>query len=334
MRAGLLSDPRVVLLLRELFVPVHISALNTPHCLRDPRDAEILRGQIRPDTGDFGGGEREAFLLPDGRMQRVFLSLNGHATGEYGGVAGQYTRAGRRAEAASAMFRKHGAIALQALHGELPAVWQELWNPAHEAVVALASVAPRWPAPAAGESVLRVFVRNSYRMYDDLHGCQLVPVAPGLAAAWIAPLQQPGDRASLPAAAFLALARSMVPRGMVDTELAPDSVRGELVLVATHVDANCIGGRIDGNFALTPTDKAEVGKRLNAAVLFASKGKFAGRYTLDRTAGTFLDLRVVATEVAFDWRPGFRRTSRDHEPRHQIAIEWVRGEIQTPKSPQ
>jgi hypothetical protein len=162
-RAGLLSDPRVVVALRTLFVPVHCSALNTPHCMRDPRDVELLRSHAGAATDRFIGGEREAFLLPDGTMQRVFLSLNQ-------GSSSQYTAAKRRADSATREFRHHGAIALRdSGDGEVPAEWRRLWDGEHEALAPLADERPRWPAPPPGRQGFRVFVRNSYKMYDDLH---------------------------------------------------------------------------------------------------------------------------------------------------------------------
>lgn len=310
-------------MLRTLFVPVHISALNTPHCMRDPRDVALLTSLVAKDTDDFDGGEREAFVLPDGTMQRVFLSLNGHALGDYDSVGKQYTAAERRADASTRMFRHHGAIALRTLHGELPAAWRELWDAEHPEVAAVAAASPRWPEPAAGEQGFRVFVRNSYRMYDDLHGSQVTAVDAAVVAAWGGKLAAAGDRAELPREPFVALARAMVPRGMVDTELAPGSITGKLELVAQAIDGERVTGIVEGTFALKPTDLDEVGKRRNAAVLFTSAGRFTGRFVWDRGATTFTELRVVATDVQFAWQAmGNRR--EDFAPRHQVGIEWAR----------
>ena len=55
MRAGLLSDPRVVVALRTLFVPVHMTALNTAHCMHDPRDEALLKEVLQErGEGDLG----------------------------------------------------------------------------------------------------------------------------------------------------------------------------------------------------------------------------------------------------------------------------------------
>lgn len=324
MRAGLLSDPRVVALLRTLFVPVHISALNTPHCMPDPRDVAVLQGCVSESTDLFLGGEREVFVLPDGTMQRVFLSLNGHAVGEYSSGAAQYTATGRRSEDATRMFRHYGSLALRALHDELPAAWRELWDLEHPAVVAVMAEAPRWPEAPAGRQGFRVFVRNSYRMYDDLHGSQLALLADSTTAAWGGALTAVESRSPLPRESFLALAGAIVPRGMVDTELAASSIAGALELVAERVSAGRVEGRVEGGFSLLPTDKGEVGKRPSAAALFESKGRLVGRFVWDREARTFVELRIVATDVQLAWLPVDRRDEY-FDPRHQIGIEWVCG---------
>lgn len=325
MRAGLLSHLPVIALLRTLFVPVHVSALNTPHCMHDPRDVEQLRKCVSSQTARFDGGEREAFVLPDGTMQTVFLSLSGRAIGEYDGTCYQYTAAGRRADNVPRLFRHYGAIALRAVHGELPEAWNRIWDGESAELAAIENEAPRWPEPLAGRQGFRVFVRNSYRMYDDLHGAQLALLDDATVAEWAKQLERVGSRAPLPRAAFVALAQAMVPRGMVDTELDPQSIAGELELVATAVDAHRVVGSIEGRFTLKPKDKSEVGKRLNAAVLFESAGRLAGRFAWDRTAGHFDAMRIAAADVAFAWIPDGGLSKTDFAPRHQIGIEWVRG---------
>lgn len=327
MRAGLLSDARVVIALRTLFVPVHITALNTPHCMHDARDVELLTKYAGDATDRFQGGEREAFVLPDGGMQRVFLSLNGHDVGDFGTGVAQYTAAARRSDDGTRMFRHHGAAALRDTHGEVPVEWRSLWDGTHPDLVAIASEAPRWPHPAPGRQGLRVFVRNSYRMYDDLHGSQLVLLPDDVVAAWTAPLTAPESRAQLPGEPFDALARAIVPRGQVDTELATASIHGRLTLVARSVDDEIVTGDVTGTFSLRPTLHAEASKRPSAAALFESKGTFLGRFTFDRGKCTFRELRVVATDVTFEWKPRWEPPDGiglvNHAPRHQVAIAWV-----------
>ena len=337
MRAGLLSEPRVIALLRSVFIPVHVSALNTPHCMHDPRDVELLTRYVSSQTDDFDGGEREAFVLPDGTMQTVFLSLSGHAIGEHNGKCSQYTAAGRRADEVTRCFRHYGAIALRAVMEELPEPWNKIWDGelpealnhvlegANVDVAAIEREASRWPEPPAGRQGFRVFVRNSYRMYDDLHGAQLALLDDDTVTAWGRQLEQIGSRASLPRAAFVALAQAMVPRGMVDTVLAPESITGGLELVATAVDGDRVSGTIEGRFGLKPKDKSEVGKRDNAAVLFESAGRLAGRFVWDRTAGRFEVVRIAAADVQFAWKPEHETSRSEFTPRHQVGIEWVRG---------
>lgn len=316
MRAGLLSDPRVVALLQTLFVPCHVSELNTPQCMRDPRDLELLRHYISSDTDDFDGGEREAFVLPDGTMQGVFLSL-----GSLGDDGQQLTAAGRRSEAALSQFRRHAVTALLALHERLPTEWDAIWDGTADVTKAMRTATPQWPEPAAGEQGFRVFVRNSYRLYDDLHGCELALLEPQLAREWTAALHQPGDRAALPRQAFLTLANAMVPRGQVATHLDPESISGELALVVTEVDDAGIRGRVEGSFALLPRRWDEVGKRKAAACMFASKGTLRGRFRL--ADGELQQLRAVATDVEFVWRPQHVGSSDRFAPWHRIGIEWV-----------
>ena len=323
MRAGLLSDPRVVVALRTLFVPVHLSALNTAHCMRDPRDVELLRSYAGAETDRFAGGERETFLLPDGTMQRVFLSLGQ-------GRASQYTAATRRDDGATSLFRHHGALALGELHDELPGEWRALWDGTHPELATVVAEAPRWPLPRPGEQGFRVFARNTFRMYDDLHGCEIVPVAPADLAAPLAQLQRAGDRAALPVRTFRALARAMVPRGQVDTELDDGSITGGIELVVETASERELCGRVEGTFALEPARLEEAGKRKGAAGLFTSRGRLAGRFTVDRATGALAALRAAATEVTFVTDPGKQRREDYFEPWHRVAFEWVDGPAPLP----
>src|SRR5262245_1099571 len=293
--------------------------------MQDPRDVELLTKYVNSQTDDFDGGEREAFVLPDGTMQTVFLSLSGHAIGEYSSKCSHYTAAGRRADEVSRCFRHYGAIALRAVHGDLPEVWNQIWDGENAEVAAIEREAPRWPEPPAGRQGFRVFVRNSYRMYDDLHGAQIALIDDDTVAAWGRQLEQAGSRAPLPRAAFVALAQAMVPRGMVDTVLDPESIAGELELVATGVDGHRVTGIVAGSLAVKPKNISEVGKRANAAVLFESAGRFAGRFVWERAAQRFEDLRIAAADVQFAWNPAGGGSSSDFAPRHQVGIEWVRG---------
>jgi hypothetical protein len=314
----------VVVALQELFVPVHISALNTPHCLRDPADAELLRSYIRTDTDDWDGGEREAFVLPDGSMLPVFLSLHGRNHDEWTSRASHYTAAERRAEAAVQVFRTWGERVLQRIHGAPSPRWAAIWAPGDAAVQAVAAVAPRWPEPAPGTAGWRVFVRNSYRQYDDLAGSEIVPLEAAALQQWLAPLAAGEERLVLPRERFVALARAMVPRGMVDTELQEASITGELALVVTARDTEGVRGRVEGSFALRPTTRYEVAKRENAACLFRSVGQLRGEF---RFAAGRLQLRAVATDVAFAWQPLGGGRDEDHAPWHRVAFEWVVGQV-------
>ena len=120
----------------------------------------------------------------------------------------------------------------------------------------------------------------------------------------------------------------MVPRGMVDTVLATDSITGTLTLTATRRDGALVHGVVAGDYALRPRDKAEVGKRLNAAVLFRSSGRITGRFTWDGVTQTFRELRGVTHDVDFAWLPEGGGDRDDFAPRHQVAFEWLAGDPQ------
>ena len=322
MRAGLLSDPRVVALLRRDFVPCVISALNTVQCLADPRDAETLARYVDPKGEDFDGGEREVFILPDGTMLGVFLSLHGSVP-----LNGKthFTRAGRHTEDAVVVFKRHAREALERTDGGVPPDWAEVWEGGTEDVAAIAATVPQWPLPARDEQALRVFVRNSYRMYEDLAGCELVALDAATVAALLAACDEVGARVALPVTPFRALVNAMVPRGQVGTHLADESIDGVLELCVDELDGDSVRGHIEGRYAMVPGDRSEVGLRSNAACLFTSSGRFVGRFTIDRSAKRVVELRAAILDVEFEWLPRYRPLAGEFPAVHAAAIEWVRG---------
>lgn len=331
MRAGLLSAPCVIAQLQTNFIPLHISALNTPECMHDPRDAQTLRSFASGDTDLFQGGEREAFITAEGKIGTVFLSLNGSEATGYSPQCSQYTAPFRRADSALRLFRHYGSIALRATNDELPQSWRDLWDPQHALVTYIASACPRWPEPRTGEQGFRVFVRNSYRMYDDLHGSQLALISTPALTTWTQHIVELGTPSKLPEAAFRELAGAMVPRGGVDTRLDDTSIAGELTLRPEAIEDQYVVGTLQGSFALTPTRSEEAGRRASAAWMFQSKGQLVGRFRWNRRHGQFEQLRVVADKVEFTWNPPDQDQPDYHTPRHQIAFEWVRGQSETPR---
>jgi hypothetical protein len=318
-RAGLLSDARVVALLRTMFIPCHLSALNTPECMADARDASVLEACAKDCSERFQGGEREAFLLPDGTIQEVFMSLHGTNTVNHDM---QMTAAGRRAEDSWRLFRHYGFRALRELD-ERPAEWDAIWDGKSERVAEVLRLAPGWPAPAPGAQALRVFVRNSYHMYDDLHGCELAALPDAVVAGWCERLKGKGDKASLPPVQFRDLVRAMVPRGQVATTLADESIEGELLLEVTSVKGGLVQGTIAGSFAMLPKVLAEVGRRPSAACMFSSRGELRGRFTLDRELGRLRELRAVACGVDITWSGHGGEHPDWFAPSHTVALEWV-----------
>lgn len=317
MRAGSLSDPRVVAVLREHFVPCLSSALNTPQHIAQAADRELLAKCAGEQRSMFVGGEREAFLLPDGTMQQVFLSL--HGPDERNGCV-QMTAAGRSSEDAVLLFRRHAERALLRLHGELPANWAAIWSGQHPSIAAIRAAEPEWPRPAPGTGALRAFVRNSYGQYDQLTGCELV--APGdLERRLATALTAPGAHCDLPRELLVALGRAVVPRGQVGTWLREESIAGRVTFVAESCDDGRVGGRIEGQLALHPETRAEVGLRDNAVTRFAHDSRIEGRFAL--VDGEVGELRLVARDVRFAWLTGHPKMAWEFAPTHEFAVEWV-----------
>lgn len=316
-RAGSLSDARVVALLSTHFIPCISSALNTPQHISSPADAELLAKCAGKQKGTFFGGEREAFLLPDGTMQRVFLSL--HGPDERNGCV-QMTAKGRRSEDAVWQFKAHAERALIALHGELPADWDAIWEGKHESVKALREAGPSWPVPKPGTAALRAFVTNSYRQYDQLLGCELV-AAGELKAQLVKALAEPDARLDLDRDTLVALGRAVVPRGQVGTKLLPESITGRVTFVVESCAGARVQGRIEGELALVPKTRAEVGLRDSAVTRFSHESRIEGSFVLE--AGTVRELRLVSRDVKFDWITGHPKMSFEFAPAHEFAVEWV-----------
>ncbi|MCA8954649.1 MAG: hypothetical protein KDC87_01165 [Planctomycetes bacterium] len=309
-----------MVLLRRYFIPCMISALNTKELMHDPRDAATLGRYVSRDLDDFDGGEREAFLLPSGEMLGVFLSLRSSVEGS---PFSHYTRAGRQSDDVVRTFRKHARQALRRLRSRLPARWVAVWAGTDPEVAQVRATEPRWPRPASGEA-LRVFVRNSYLMYDELTGCKLVAVSPAQQRAWLSGATVRGARLALPEPLFHALLQAMHPRGMIGPRPAADSLRGNLVLVVEQVEAERITGRVTGTFAIQPEDLAEVGRRRNAACRFRLAGELSGRFEIDRRSGRLTTLQAAGTGIDFAMLPRSGMQPYYFAPSYRVAIEWAR----------
>lgn len=317
-RAGLLSDIRVVALLHDLFVPCLTTARNTCDLLVDPRDDALLARYAQSSGEQFVGGEREAFVLPDGTMLDVFLSLAGpsHPDGKAHGTA-----AGRRSDRATALFERHAAAALRRAHGSLPAAWASYWNGTAPTVRQLAARSAAWPAPAPGTQALRVFVRNGHLAYDDLHGCGLVPLTD---SARLPAAPDVGSTVALPMPLFRDLVRAMVPRGGVDTRLADESIAGELVFAGARRDGDVVHGIVRGHFAMRPMARSEWGRRANGAMRFETSAELLGRFEFDRTTGRWRSLRIATRcEDHHAFWPWTDARSETTKTAYAAAIEWV-----------
>lgn len=318
MRAGLLSDPRVVALLCDKFIPCLSSALNTADRIPDAADAALLRSYVREGGEQFQGGEREAFLLPDGTLLDVFMSL--HGPNKQAGHA-HMTAAGRRSESAWLAFRAHAEAALRRAAGDLPDDWASYWDGSAAKVRWAEEQPAAWPMPAPGNHALRVFIRNGHLRYDDLHGCELVPLdGRALCDTTIAV----GASAVLTPALFRDLVRAMAPRGGVDTRLADASIGGELRFCGEALDGDTLTGRVTGSFAMTPSALAEAGRRESAASLFAARGSLFGRFALDRRTQRLRSLQVVASDVELRQLPRWQKPGEEGPVLpFTVAIEWV-----------
>lgn len=300
MRAGSLSDARVVALLQKYFVCARMPELSTKELIRDPRDVELLQrlhGEATsteyPTRPGFFGGEREAFFTPDGEIVEVFLSL-----GTQGKPDSQFLAEQRaKPEAKVQRFLGKAARALELAHGELPADFAALCDgTAPEVAAVRASAVPAPPACAEGIA-LRVSVRNDRAMYTELCGTDAVVFA---ATELQALLPDPGTgerELEWPRAAFLRIAHASYPRGEVWPRLRDESVHGSLRTLVTEVTPSTVSGTFAGTLALLPTSREELGARKEARMQFELRTALAGDFVFDRAAGRFTSLRIASQDA-------------------------------------
>lgn len=323
MRAGSLSDARVVALLRKYFVCARLPELSTKDLIRDPRDiallerlhAEAMAGPY-PRRPGFFGGEREAFFTPDGEVLDVFLSL-----GTQGRSDSQFLVEQRaRPEAMVQRFFERAASALRAVHGALPDDFEALCDGSAAAVAEVAASVVPHPRVASDGPALRVSVRNDRVMYTELCGQDLIAWKDA-ELAQLLPDCSVGERArKWPRAAFLRIAHASYPRGAVLPRLRDESILGELHMLVDEVTDAAVRGRIEGRLELRPTTGEEVGARKEARMPFELRMELCGDFTFDRVAGHFTALRIVSRASELTHVYGGRKT-RD---RYWLGVELAR----------
>ncbi len=283
-RAGSLSHPRIVALLRKYFVCAHLPLLTTADLIPDPADVELLRGYDAQTKGMLTAGEREVFFTPDGRLVDLFLSLNEGKK--------QYALA-NRADPADALrrFFEGAARAWTATRGPLPGDWEALRDGSAPEVERVRRMPLPAPAPERDLLSLRVALRHDAIMYEELAGWERVSFSREEARALAAP-------GAWPAASFRRLARAFIPRGGgVDIRLEDGSVRGSLSTAVAASTGSEIRGTFEGRFELAPSRDAERGRRENFRPWVESKGDLAGDFAFDPRAGEFTSFRLAARDA-------------------------------------
>lgn len=324
MRAGSLSDARIVALLQKYFVCARMPELSTRELIRDPADVALLERLHReassteyPFRPGFFGGEREAFFTADGDVVEVFLSL-----GTQGQPDSQF-QAEQRAqpEAKVQRFFAKAARALTAVHGDVPEDFAALRDGTAPEIAAVRAAPIPLPSGACdSEPALRVSVRNDRAMYTELCGTALVtPTAQELAA--VLPDLAAGAREQeWPRALFLQLAHASYPRGEVLPRLDDESIHGTLRTVVDEVTATTARGRFAGSLALLPTKREELGARKEARMQFSLRTELVGDFLFDRASGRFTSLRLASanSELTHVW--GGRNVD---DERYWLGIELL-----------
>lgn len=307
MRAGTLSDHRVLALLRRHFVCVHMPELVTRHLIEDPADLALIERYDRECRSNkrgwpgLHGGEREVFLAPDGELLDVFLSLNVGTEAQR-----QYTRAARAApDVAVRRFFAAARVALRHTVAGVPEDFAALGDGTHPAVGAVAALVPDAPAPPGdGRQHVAVHVRNDLVMYESLVASSWFSLDHAQARAILPEPSAAGLTTAWPRELVLALARAAYPRGAgVLLDLADESIEGEVTTRIERSNLGVIVGTFTGQLTLTADTPAERGHRSSyrpfRSLTFALVGDFAfeattGRWTTFRLASTSADLRCAS----------------------------------------
>lgn len=328
MRAGSLSDPRVVALLGKHFVPVVMTELVTRDLIEDPRDVALLEkyDRERAESGrnpGLQGGEREVFLTPDGELVDVFLSLHhGSRTTEHQGheYHGQFGREERASpDAAVAHFFESASLAYERSFGALPRDWRRLLDGTAPEVARVR--AARIPAslPSDDGLTLRLWVRADVLMYEGLVGYELVHLDASEARSLLPERLRPGARSSWPRALFVRLARSAYPRGAgVLVALADSSVHGAIETTLLGSSSGKLRGRFAGSFRLEPATDAERSRRRTYKPYRRTRGELIGDFVWNEKDARFESFRLVSRNGSSTFSHG-----RSEEQSYQLGVELL-----------
>ncbi len=317
MRAGTLSDARVLALLHRYFLSVHMPELVTKHLIEDPEELRLLEEydrqcRERRDWAGLAGGEREVFLAPDGELLDVFLSLNVGSKDER-----QYTpQARRNPEVAVRRFFAGAERALRRSDDGVPEDFAALRDGTHEDVARFAAAtAPDDSPPADGHQHVRVYVRNDLVMYTALVGASWFSLTPVEASALV---PSDGGATTWPRASVLALARAAYPRGAgVLLELADHSIEGEITTTVLERDGRTARGRIAGRIAMTANDPAERGRRESYRPFRGLEVELFGEFAFDLEHERFTALRLASRSATLRCSRG----KQDVIPAYEMAAE-------------
>ena len=314
MRAGSLSDPRVVALLRRHFVCVHVPMLATAFLIEDPEDRAFLEALNRKHNTAYGGrgdgplygGEREVFLAPDGTLIRIGMTL--HAGGRENEQSIRRVRAAP--EHAVRQFFGYAEEALRKVRGDLPEDFEALRTGDDPEVARLRVLAP----PPAPDGTLRIWVRNDRLMYEALVGESRIDVDAGECARIAAEGPWPREL-------FVRLARECYPRGDVFIDLRPESVEGGIETHDVKVEDGVARGRFRGRLRLAPRTDVERGRR--AASFLWAETRLEGDFAFDRTARRFTSFRLAGFDGAANSQAFARRMGLDADalPARATAAE-------------
>ncbi len=290
MRAGTLSDPRVVAVLRKYFVCVHVPELCTEELIRLDEDRQwfraldrTLRGE-RP-TGPFWGGVREAVFAPDRTLLTRFATLY---SGDF--RDSQLVRRVRaQPDAAVRKFFRHAAEALRACHGELPSDWEAFAKgTAPDVLAAREATVPDDPV-----GTVRAWVRNDRLMYEGLVGGETIRLSAEELRHLAPETLTVGASSAWPRALFVRVLGACYPRGEVLMALAPDSIHGLIETRVVGRSGSEVRATLHGTVRMQPRTDRERGRR--AACLAWARATLRGDITIDATDGRVTRLRLIGS---------------------------------------